>query len=311
MQVKNRRRHYLIFAALAVAVFFMSCKETEDKNFENNTAVTPHRIPTIKIEGYVNRLFIDLVGRSPLETELEVETNILKEANLSAEARDALITKLQSDTLEVIGDSSYAIAYNQRLYDIMKSRLLEGAEDGEFSRYIGNANFALKVARLNGDSIGVYRSLEVIQRNQAVIDGKYDLQKGIITINELFARMMNNNVYDNINMNTFNFVNASFDDLFFRFPTQKEFETAYNIIDKNETGGLFGGFASTKGEYCMLLTESEEFYEGLIRWTYLTLMGRDATTQEVVNHFENVYRTGDFKQLQLEILRTDEYADFR
>ncbi len=287
-----------------------SCKEVVDKNLDNNTALGPHRVPTIKIEQYVNRLFIDIVGRSALEAELATETDTLKEANLSAASREALITKLQSDTTPVLGDSSYAIAYNQRLYDIMKSRMCEGANDGDFLRYVGNARFSLKVARLNGDSIRVYRSLEIIERNQAVVDGKADLKNGVITINELFARMLDNHVYDNINMNTFNFVNASFDDLFFRFPTQTEFDIAFSIIGENITGSLFGGFAGTKGEYCQLLTESDEFYEGLIRWTYHTLMARDATSQEVANHFDNLVLTGDFKQLQLEILRTDEYADF-
>lgn len=310
MRVRSLNRVAIVLLVLVFSTVFMSCKDDASKNFDNNTPLSPHRISTIKIEGYVNRLFIDLVGRSPLEAELATETDALKEANLSKEARETLITKLQSDTTPVIGDSSYAIAYNQRLYDIMKSRMCEGAEDGEFMRYVGNANFSLTVARLNGDSIGVFRALEIIERNKSVPDGKYDFRNGDITINELFARMMDNNVYDNINMNTFNFVNASFDDLFFRFPTQVEFNTAYEIIDKNVTGSLLGGFASTKSEYCKLLTECDEFYEGLIRWTYITLMGRDATSQEVANHFDGLIVHKDFKQLQKEILILDEYADF-
>ena len=310
MKVKSQGLLYTVFSLLVLSLCFTSCKKTEDKTFTDNTPLSPHRVPTIKIEGYVNRLFIDLVGRSALEAELAAETAALKDAELSRESREALITKLQSDTADVEGDSSYAIAYNQRLYDIMKSRMCEGAEDGEFLRYVGNASFSLKVARLNGDSIRVFRALEIIERNQNVVNGKYDLRNGLITINELFARMMNNNVYDNINMNTFNFVNASFDDLFFRFPSEREFETAFDIVERNVVGSLFGGFASNKAEYCTLLTESDEFYEGLIRWTYISLLGRDATTQEVVNHFDNLKQTGNFKQLQLEILRTDEYANF-
>lgn len=298
--------YYVAFFAISL----VSCKSTEDKNFENNTAITPHRIPTIKIEGYVNRVFIDLIGRTPLETEMAVETEALKTANLSKASREALVTKLQTNTDPVVGDSSYAIAYGERLYIIIKSRMVEGAEDPEFSRYIGNAGFSLKVARLNGDSIGVYRALEKIQRNQAVLDAKYEFRNQEITLNEVFARMLNNDVYDNINMNTFNFVNASFDDLFYRFPTQTEFDIAFNIIEKNEIGPLFGGFAGTKGEYCKLLTESDEFYEGLIRWTYLTLLDREPTTAEVSSHFQGLQSTQDFRALQKEIIITDEYADF-
>ena len=138
----------------------------------------------------------------------------------------------------------------------------------------------------------------------------YDYRNKEITINEVFARMLDNSVYDEINMNTFNFVNASFDDLFYRFPIQNEFDIAYSIIERNEVGPLFGGFASTKGEYCKLLTESDEFYEGLIRWTYLTLLNRDPTTAEVSSHFQSLQASQDFGQLQKEIIITDEYADF-
>lgn len=297
-------------AILVAVLMFASCKKTENRTYPNNDAVNPHRVPTIKVENYVNRLFIDLVGRSALEAEMATETDILKEAGLSKQARMDLISKLQNDTAAVIGDSSYNIAYNQRLYDIMKSRMCEGAADNEFTRFVGLAQFALTVARLEGDSVRVYAALEQIERNQKVVEGKVEMRNGEITINELFARLMNNNVYDYINMNSFNFVNASFDDLFMRFPTQEEFDIAYEIIERNQVGGLFGGFASTKAEYCKLLTESDEFYEGLIRWTYETLMGREATSQEVVNHFSKIIINKDFKQLQMDILITDEYADF-
>ncbi|MFT5725252.1 MAG: hypothetical protein ACI9JN_002376 [Bacteroidia bacterium] len=299
-----------LFCVVFIATIFVSCKKTEDKNFDNNTAISPHRIPTIKIEGYVNRVFIDLIGRTPLEDEMAVETDILKADNLSKASREALVTKLQTDDTPVVGDSSYRIAYGERLYIIIKSRMIEGAEDSEFSRYIGGASVSLKVARINGDSIRVFRALEIIEKNQKAIDAKFEYRNEEISINEVFARMLNNGVYDNINMNTFNFVNASYDDLFYRFPTKTEFDIAFNIIEKNEIGPLFGGFAGTKGDYCQLLTQSDEFYEGLIRWTYLTLLNRDPTTAEVSTHFQNLQASQDFRALQKEILITDEYADF-
>lgn len=299
-----------LFILFFTAGLLSSCTKTENKVFPDNEPKGPHRIPTIKIESYVNRLFIDIVGRSALEVELANETDTLKQSMLSEEARRHLVTKLQLDTLPREGDSSYWVAYHQRLYDIMKSRMCEGAPDSEFTRYVGNARFALKVARLEGDSIRVFSALETIERNLNVVNGKFEMRDGEITINQLFARLMNNNVYDNINMNTFNFVNASFDDLFLRFPTQTEFTTAFDIIEKNRTGSLLGGFAGTKAEYCELLSESEEFYEGLIRWAYQTMLGRDASTQEVVNHFVKLIDHKDFKKLQEDILITDEYADF-
>ena len=37
-------------------------------------------------------------------------------------------------------------------------------------------------------------------------------------------------------MNTFNFVNAAFDNLLFRYPTQNEFNNSYFMIEDNQLG---------------------------------------------------------------------------
>ncbi len=52
--------------------------------------------------------------------------------------------------------------------------------------------------------------------------------------------MLNTSIYDEINMNSANFINASFDDLYYRFPTLAEFDQAFPIIENNEAGQLFG-----------------------------------------------------------------------
>ena len=288
-----------------------SCKtEQIDKKYDNNNALNPGNLPTVKIENYVNRLFIDLLGRVPTQNEMSAEVAILKLAKASKETRLALIQKLQTDSSFVEGDSSYQKAYYQRIYDMVKARLCEGAADGEFTRYVGLANFSLKVARLEGDSIRVFQALEQIERNQRIVDSKDAYRFGSITINEMYARLIDNNVYDNINMNTFNFVNASFDDLFYRFPTKAEFDKAYNIIETNKLGSLFGGFASNKREYCVLMTSTDEFYEGLIKWMYLNLMGREPSTEEIFALYEDFRKDANIQLLQQKILITDEYANF-
>jgi hypothetical protein len=302
--------HNLIIISLFLSTF-TSCKtEQIDKKYDNNNALNPGNLPTVKIENYVNRLFIDLLGRVPTQAEMNAEVAILKTAKASKETRLALIQKLQCDNSFVEGDSSYQKAYYQRIYDMVKSRLCEGASDGDFNDYVGLANFALKIARLEGDSIKVFQALEQIARNKRIVDSKDEYRFGAISINEMYARLIDNNVYDNINMNSFNFVNATFDDLFYRFPTKSEFEIAYNIIETNQLGSLFSGFASNKREYCVLLTSTSEFYEGLIKWMYLNLMGREPRTDEVFALYDDFRKDGNLQLLQQQILITDEYANF-
>lgn len=290
---------------------FSACKKSsEERVVPNNEAIIPHKVSTIKIENFINRSYIDLLGRTALEEELATWADSLKAGNLSKQSRIDFISTLQTDSTYREGDSSYRHAFYQRIYDLAKARLCEGAADGEFTRYVGLAEFAILQARLNGDSIAVFRLLDQIKRNQAVVDSRIAYRKGEITINEMFARLLDNNVYDVINMNSFNFVNASFDDLLYRFPSKAEFDIAYGIIQNNELGVLFNGAASNKSEYCELITQSNDFYEGLIKWAYIILLARDPSPQEVANFYTDLRSTGDFPHLLMKIMITDEYANF-
>jgi hypothetical protein len=292
-----------------ICLLIFSCKK-DNTVYTNNAPKNYDDVPTVKVENYINRIYIDLLGREPLDNEMVRELNILRNSKLSVDARKSIITRLMTDSSYVEGDSSYKRAYYQRLYDLSKARLLEGAGDEEFYQQIGNANFALKSARLLGDSIAVFAAMATIDRCQNVVKSRMQYQYNGIKVNEMLARMLDNPIYDIINMNSLNFVNASFDDLFFRFPTKDEFNIAYDIIEKGKGGKLFGAFSDNKPAYCQALVNSLEFHEGMIKWAYLTLIGREPNTQEIYNLMLDFYNSGDFQTVQLNILITDEYAHF-
>lgn len=309
------RRCILINIKPTIILLFLlasiqSCTKSEESFIDGNKPPKYNSVPTIKVENYINRLFIDLLGREATDSERIERTNYLKEKELSFDARVKIITELQEDSSYRIGDSSYRHAYYQRIYDLSKARFLEGATDGEISQFIGNLNFAIKVSRLNGDSIGVYSALAAKARYEKILRSKREYRTGLITYSEMCAAMLNNDIYDQINMNSFNFVFASFDDLFGRNPTQDEFTRAYDIIDKNIPREIFGKWAANKNEYCEVLTTSAEFYESQIRWVYYVLLQREATTQEVINLYTDFALTRNMQKVQLQILKTDEYAQF-
>jgi len=137
-----------------------------------------------------------------------------------------------------------------------------------------------------------------------------DYRDGKIEIKDVFARLLDNRVYDIINMNTFNFVNASFNDLFGRFPTNEEFIAAFDIIEFDQPGFIFGKAASNKGEFIQILVNSNEFYEGMIRWTYGTLVAREPTSEEVDKGMQSFTISHNLPNLQKSILVTNEYANF-
>ncbi len=280
------------FFSFIVLLSFLSCKKETVLIDDNNPPIV-NNIPIVKIENYVNRIFIDLLGREPLDSELEAETLALRNANLVRDARQVLIEKLQTSTDFIEGDTSYLHAYHQHLYSLAKGRCLEGASDPDIN-----------------DAIGGSTDEEVIEKLNLVKKSKSDFQTGLISIEEVFGRMINNAVYDDINMNTFNFVRASFDNLLWRFPTNFEFQAGFNMVDAETEEILFGQTGTNREDYTEILINSREMFEGLVIWAYRQLLAREPDTAETVALLDDFYADKDFKKIQLTIMVTDEYAGF-
>ena len=296
---------------LSFSFFFaLGCKK-ETIVVPDNTPPWYDEIPTMVIENYVNRMYIDLIGREPLDSEMVADVYYLKANHLAFETRDSLLRKLQLDSTWVDGDSSYRFAYFHRLYEISKVRLVEGASNGEFGQLIGNAMFAAIVDSLQGDSLGMAINKAYAAKLQIVLDSEAEYRQGRISAQEMYSYMVNNAIYDKINMNTFNFVNATFNDLFFRYPTQAEFDQAFLMIEYNASGVMFGSSGQNKGDYVALMTQSREFYEGMIRWAFLTLMAREPTATETYDMMTHYFFDHDFQTVQRKIMKGDEYAQFK
>ncbi len=281
-----------ILGGIVILFFTITCKK-ETIHVSDNDAPIINNVPAIKIENYINRIFIDLIGREPLYTEMELELEALKNGNLSDESRLILIEKLQTNTDFIEGDSSYKQAYNQHLYNLAKIRCLEGASESTIYQKLSSANDP-------GDSI----------RLKLVLSSRKDLQNGLINYNEVFGRMIYNLVYDEINMNTFNFVNATFDNLLWRFPTNAEFQEGYNMVEYNNSATLFGQIGQNKTEYVNIISNSREMYEGMIIWAFRQLLARPPTTEETAALLEDFINHKDIKIIQQHIIVTDEYANF-
>ncbi len=301
----NNKIGYIICFLIVVS----SCKKDTLVIDDNNPPVYS-AIPTVLIENYINRIYIDLIGREPLDSEMEIDVQYLRDNDVSIESRDSLIYKLQFDTLYIEGDESYKFAYFHRIYDMVKVRLIEGASNGDISFYMSNHYADYEVDSVAGNLIEAQKHLLKYYRLSAIIDSELDYYNNIIDIKEMHKRMIYNSIYDQINMNTFNFVNAAFDNLLFRYPTQNEFNNSYFMIEDNQPFSIFGYSGSNKLDFTNLICDSREFYEGIIQWTYLTMLARIPTSIERDFLMNNFYITTDFQKLQRFIMTTDEYAHF-
>lgn len=295
-------------AVFALALSLVACKKEELVVRTGNQAPDYSGVPTVVVRNYVNRLFIDLLGREPVDAEMDTEVAALESAGLSAEARNALVNKLMTSTAYVAGDSSYKNAYAQRVYEQFKARFIEGVSDEVIDGFIGNAAQAALEDSLSGDTSATSASNSALQRLLRLKEARIHYRDGVITGTEMARRMMFNDVYDEINMNTFNFVNASFDNLLFRYPTDAEFDAGFAMVEYNNAALLFGISGQGRDGYLDILVNSAEGHEGLVRMFFRSYMGREPSTYESYQLTTGFVADNDLRRMQRRILIGDEYA---
>ena len=146
---------WLLISCVLLFTFFTNCQKEVEIQINGNKTPKYDDVPTIHVENYINRLFIDLLGREPTDTERNSLTKRLKDSNLSISCRDSIVRQLQWDTTFRMGDSSYRHAYIQRVYNLLKFNYIEGASDPEISQNLGILRSSIIVSRLTGDSVKV------------------------------------------------------------------------------------------------------------------------------------------------------------
>lgn len=308
MEKISEKTVYFIF--LLVIILFAGCQK-EVNLIPDNEPLSTFNISKIKIENYVNRLYIDIIGREPLNDELADEVLFLQDSSLSRSARLAIIQKLMTDDSFKEEEESYKAAFILNLYNLAKVRCLEGVSDEAINSQIGIAKFGATRDSLEENWDGYFRKLETIRKYQSFLDTQQELYEGNIQYHELFAFAINNGIYDEINMNTFNFVRAAFDELLWRLPTEQEFEAAFQMIEFNESSILFGQSGSDKQNFIDIIIQSTGMLEGMIIWAYQTMLNRQPTPEEVITLLPRYAEEKDIKYILEEILLTDEYANFR
>lgn len=295
-----------IFASLLLV--FAACKP-EEIVFPDNPVPPYDEISTILVQNYVNRMYIDLIGREPTDLEMERDVALMEADSLSMEIRLTVMNELMTGTDSLDG-TTYRTLYHEKLYTDLKARFLEGASDAILNERYGLARGMAITDSLNGNWEGYAINQANADRLLAVLECPVALELQEIEVRDACARMMWNDVYDQINMNSFNFVNASFDDLYQRFPTQAEFDVSYNIIEYNQPNLIFGFSANDKPSYIEALVWNPEWNEGMVRWQFRSFLARDPSDAEVLEAVDEFDLNNLTADIQRYILQSDEYAGF-
>ena len=293
------------FCWLCLTLF--QCKKFEqvNKSYYQDSIITGNvlppynRVTTLKIENYINRLYIDLLGREPLNDEMSVGVNYLKNGGLNQITKESYISSMMNSS-----------EYYDRLYEIYSIKMLGGVDSTEIYSNINVAQYVLDSLLIpNGDSLQAhFFEIEIIRLIE-LLEAKEEYKNNDISLNEFVRRFMMNNIYDEINMGTENFVLGSFENLFYRSPSANEKSASEDMVD-GQSSILFLQNGSSKLDFSTIISTNDEFYHGVIMDLFNAYVSRNPTTEETYGLIGDFKLSGELSVVQLYILTSEEYAGF-
>lgn len=298
------RLHVQISLSAFLLLLFPGC-QPEDIRFEDNPVPAYEGVPTVVVDAYLTRAYIDLIGREPLPQELEEERAALRAGDLASEAREALVDRLTGSA----SDTTYLAAHDRKVFDDLTGRFLDGASreslilEMEFQRFLATQD------SLAGGTAYLFFNFQADRLERTVLSIQ-EFRTGTIDWREVNRRFCDNAFYDEINMNSFNFVNAAFDDLYGRYPTEAEFEQAYAAVEFGAPSLLFGEVIEDRFDFLDAMVGDPEFEEGAVRWVAEKLLVRPITGAEMVAWRTTAGPDVDIRPLLKLLISSDEYADF-
>lgn len=288
---------------ISLVLSLNSCKKEEIITYENlivdgNTPPPYSGVSETKIEIYVNKLYIDILGKQPTQSELTADVAYLKSKKLTLGSRDTLIDQLMSKD-----------EYYTRLYTNATAKFLEGINDFQINQEIAQYNYVITLLYTRGDTFEA-QVTEVVRDKLLKLKQADSLYKnGAITVNEFYATFCDNQFYDDINMGSLNFVLSCFENYFLRPASTSETTNGVDMIDGESKIVLLKN-GNSKADFIQIVTESDEFYQGLVMENYRSFLSRDPIPYESFKATVEFKNSKDLAEMQKSILKTDEYAGF-
>ena len=276
-----------LFSVLIIS----SCTKIEDVIVGDNTMPPDNTIENTTIETYINKLYISTIGREPIENEFLSDFSILREADISQESRGVVIDGILNKD-----------EYYNNLFKLECEHLLLGLDTADINQNILVINVLLTTAQ-GLELLYFEDALERMLKLQEVLPGLGD---GTISNIEMHKRMVNNNMYDEINMGTENFVISMFQSFMQRYPTISELENGKLMVNDNNAS-LFFIPGNGKEDFINIFIESDEYFTGQTNILFNRYLFRDPTSEESVNYSLDYINSQDYKLLQRRILSTNEF----
>ncbi len=283
-----------------LAVVINSCfYNKEDLIIPGNEAPPDPTISTLIKENYVNRVYISVLGRKPVQSEYQQALLVLSQTQeLSQASRSEFLQ-------DVFGKPEYF----DRLYELARVDLLNGADTLDVVRYIYIIHDQLD--RDPGEQFRqiLLYELERLERLQQIPSA---LKTNQIDVIEMHRRCLDNLLYDEINMGTENFVVSVFQNLLFRYPTadeqveDNELENSKRMVEGFEAI-LFFNLGDSKTDFLDIFVSSSDYFEGQVRYLFNRFLFREPTSEEMTDFVLEYLNSRNYVDLQIQLLMSDEY----
>ncbi len=286
---------YFFFVFIGIS----SCKK-DPVIISGNQAPPDKTIENVVKENYVNKLYISLLGRKATEQEFNAGYDLVK-TNFSLTERMALVSSLQTKPEYIDNEIKRA-----------QVDFLNESDTNDANTWI----------TIFTQSQSLATDPNVIQAYQTEIDElklfkdlATNLKSGAITFKEMHSVVVNNFIYDQVNMGTENFVVSMFQNFLSRYPTTPELTSSKQMIDFDPMAStspvVFLVEGNSKSDFIDIFFNSQEYYEGQIRAQYVRFLFREPSSQEMSTQTSTYKNSNDYKAMQKNVLASDEYAGIK
>ena len=300
---------YFTLCAMVMLIFFgciekENITQTEHTNeiISGNTPPPYSEATTVQVQNYINRAFIDLLGREPIQDTLQKYTDFLRTGDFSQDRLDLFLETLttQQGYLQEYYEQFDETLFAKYLPATPKSEVLQLRQvyQDVYDQYIQTGDLMLA---------------QLIQVEIAKLDNLLrafiDYSQQAITINQYIFRICDNDIYDEINMGSENFVLSCFENFLKRLPTNAELEAGVTMVD-GFSARLLLSDGNTRSDFLRIITETPGFYEGLAIDTYAQLLSRLPNSEEMTEITLEMSAGMSFQELQRKVMTGAEYTGF-
>ena len=270
-----------------------SCTKTETVTVPGNVPPPDHTIDSSTISIYINKNYINMLGRKPVGTEQATAMATLRTHNFSVADRKQFVQTLFSKP-----------EYNRTLYVVANNAYLNNSDSAAVLQAIFMFQFYLTQPAYSQFFPQFNFEITRLDTLQNVVNY---LNSGVMDDKAMLKRIANNYIYDEINMGSQNFVTSTYQNFLLRYPTASELTNGVNMVN-GTTSTLFLQVGQSKQDYINIFFASDEFIQGQVQILFQNFLFRKPTSAEF-GYYSNIYKTSnDYKQLQLAVFSTDEYA---